>query len=52
MSNDLGHREVCAVAALDHCDEPDDFTTHRTIDEIRKLDKAHEKESEYMKIMV
>lgn len=29
MSNDLGHREVCAVTALDHGDELDDFTTHR-----------------------
>lgn len=29
MSNDLGHREVRAVAALDHGDEPDGFMTHR-----------------------
>lgn len=51
MSNDLGHREVCAVAALDQCDEPDDFTTHRTIDEIRKLDEMRDKKSKDMKIM-
>lgn len=42
MSNDSGQREVCAVTALGHGVEPDNFTTHTELGEIRKVDRTHE----------